>query len=110
MIQSKKSSSDVYSVGCLGKITEHKKTKDGRIVYKAKRYANIPLRETDIYVATETGDRLDTLANYFYNNSSLWWIIATANNIHDAKFSFPDGTILRIPIQYIEIVNNETNI
>ena len=32
MIQSKKSSSDVYSVGCLGKITEHKKTKDGRLL------------------------------------------------------------------------------
>jgi hypothetical protein len=86
-----------------------KKTKDGRVVYTAKRYVNIPLRETDVYVATETGDRLDTLANYFYGDSSLWWIIATANNIHDAKFSYPDGTILRIPIQYIEIVNNEVN-
>jgi len=32
MIQSKKRSSDVYSVGCLGKITEHKKTKDGRML------------------------------------------------------------------------------
>ena len=87
-----------------------KKTKDGRIVYKVKRYANIPLRESDVYVATETGDRLDTLANHFYGHASLWWIIATANNIHDAKFSFPDGIVLRIPTQYIEIVNNETNI
>ena len=32
MIQSKNNSSDVYSVGCLGKITDHKKTKDGRIL------------------------------------------------------------------------------
>jgi len=32
MIQSKKNTSDVYSVGCLGKITEHKKTKDGRML------------------------------------------------------------------------------
>jgi Lon protease-like protein len=32
MIQSKKNMSDVYSVGCLGKITEHKKTKDGRML------------------------------------------------------------------------------
>ena len=32
LIQSKKNSTDVYSVGCLGKITENKKTKDGRIV------------------------------------------------------------------------------
>lgn len=87
-----------------------KKTNDGRIVYRTKRYPNIPLKESDIYVATETGDRLDTLANYFYGHSNLWWIIASANNIHDAKFSFPDGTILRIPIQYIEIVNNQTDI
>ena len=62
-----------------------KKTKDGRIVYKVKRYANIPLRESDVYVATETGDRLDTLANHFYGHASLWWIIATANNIHNSK-------------------------
>ncbi len=32
MIQSKGDTSDVYSVGCLGKITEHKKTKDGRML------------------------------------------------------------------------------
>ena len=32
MIQLKKNTSNVYSVGCLGKITEHKKTKDGRML------------------------------------------------------------------------------
>ena len=32
MVQSKSNSSDVYSVGCLGKITEHKKTNDGRLL------------------------------------------------------------------------------
>jgi len=32
MIQSKKNASDVYSVGCLGKITEYKRTKDGRML------------------------------------------------------------------------------
>jgi Lon protease-like protein len=32
MIQAKKNSTDVYSIGCLGKITEHKKTKDGRLL------------------------------------------------------------------------------
>ena len=32
MIQAKKNTSEVYSVGCLGKITEHKKTKDGRLI------------------------------------------------------------------------------
>ena len=32
MIQSKKNTSDVYTVGCLGKITESKITKDGRMI------------------------------------------------------------------------------
>ena len=32
MIQAKKNSSDVYSIGCLGKITEQKKTKDVRVL------------------------------------------------------------------------------
>jgi len=32
MIQTKRNISDVYSIGCLGRITEHKKTKDGRLI------------------------------------------------------------------------------
>ena len=32
IIQFKKNNSDIYSVGCLGKITENKKTKDGRVL------------------------------------------------------------------------------
>jgi uncharacterized protein len=32
MIQVKKNTSHVYSIGCLGKITEHKKTRDGRLL------------------------------------------------------------------------------
>lgn len=85
---------------------ETKKTNDGRTVFRSKIPPNIPLRDTDIYVATETGDRLDTLAYQYYEDASYWWIIAAANNIHDAPFGLVDGTILRIPQQYIEIVNN----
>ena len=32
MIQLKKNTSNVYTVGCLGKITENKRTKDGRVL------------------------------------------------------------------------------
>jgi hypothetical protein len=85
-----------------------KKTFDGRDVYRVKIYPNIPLRDDDVYVATELGDRLDTLAYDFYENSSLWWIIASANNIHGAKFGFEPGTVLRIPQNYIEILRNFT--
>ena len=85
---------------------EIKNTNDGRRVYRSKIYPNIPLRDDDIYVATETGDRLDTLAYQYYQDSSLWWIIAAANNIHNAPFGLEDGTILRIPQNYIQILSN----
>ena len=83
-----------------------KKLRDGRTVYRSKLYPSIPLRDDDIYVATETGDRLDTLANQYYRDSSLWWIIAAANNIHNAPLGLEDGTILRIPQNYIQIISN----
>ena len=88
---------------------ETKKTTDGRTVYKSIIYPNIPLRDDDVYVATETGDRLDTLAHQFYKDSSYWWIIASANNIHNAGFAFTEGTILRIPQNYLQILRNFTN-
>ena len=83
-----------------------KKINDGRVVYRSKIYPNIPLRDDDVYVATETGDRLDTLAYQYYEDASLWWIIASANNIHNAPFGLKDCTILRIPQNYIEILVN----
>lgn len=82
------------------------KLKDGRTVYRTRLYPNIPKSDQDIYVVTQTGDRLDTLANEFYKDSSLWWIIATANNIHDATFALEDGTTLRIPQNYDKILND----
>jgi hypothetical protein len=84
---------------------ETKKTIDGRTVYRNSPLPNIPLSDDDIYVATETGDRLDTLAFQFFGDSSLWWIIASANNIHNAPFGFQDGTVLRIPSNYIDVLN-----
>ena len=87
------------------KNNETKKLNDGRNVDRSRIYPEIPLSDNDIYVASETGDRLDTLAYQYYENSSLWWIIASANNIHNAPFGLKDGTILRIPQNYIQIVN-----
>lgn len=83
-----------------------KKLRDGRTVYRSKIYPEIPLRDSDLYVASETGDRLDTLAYQYYDDASLWWIIAAANNIHDAPLGLEDGTILRIPQNYIQINSN----
>jgi hypothetical protein len=77
-----------------------KKTLDGREVYRASVLPSIPKSTLDVTIATETGDRLDTLATQFYGDPSLWWVIASANNIHTAPIGFKDGTILRIPVNY----------
>ena len=82
-----------------------KKTPDG----KSKRLKKIPLSNDDVYVASQTGDRLDLLANQYYGSPAYWWIIANANNIHDGKLGLKDGTILRIPANHSEIIRNETN-
>jgi nucleoid-associated protein YgaU len=82
------------------------KLKDGREVFRTRIYPDIPKSDRDLYIVTQTGDRLDTLAYEFYKDSTLWWIIATANNIHDATFALPDGTTLRIPENYNKIVND----
>tara|TARA_B100000780_G_C21050255_1_gene421757 strand:- start:377 stop:1009 length:633 start_codon:yes stop_codon:yes gene_type:complete len=44
MIQAKPNSSSVYSIGCLGKITEHKKTKDGRMLINLTGISRFEIR------------------------------------------------------------------
>tara|TARA_Y100001973_G_C5183852_1_gene326572 strand:+ start:1645 stop:1947 length:303 start_codon:yes stop_codon:yes gene_type:complete len=58
-------------------------------------YSSIPETDGDIYVITQTGDRLDLLAHQYYGDVTLWWYIAKANGL---KFmTLPAGTRLRIP-------------
>jgi len=45
MIQAKQNSSDVYSVGCLGKITENKKTKDGMVLINLVGITRFEIKE-----------------------------------------------------------------
>ena len=94
MIQSKKNSSDVYSVGCLGKITQSKKTKDGitlinligvtRFEIKSEIKNNKNYREfevsydrfeNDLDIETHRTDKMEKLSektkNFFKKNGLL---------------------------------------
>jgi hypothetical protein len=82
-----------------------RKLKDGRIVYKTRLYKRIPKSDQDLYIAVQTGDRLDEISFNFLGDSSLWYIIAAANNIHDPSFTLDDGTILRIPVNFRNYIN-----
>jgi hypothetical protein len=75
------------------------KNSDGKRYYKGKIYPDVPYLATDNYVITTIGDRLDTLANNYYKDPELWWIISVANNNITKGSIFPTpGTQLRIPI------------
>lgn len=71
---------------------------NGAKFYSTVRYPQIPLSENDIYILTEETDRLDLLANQFYGDSSLWWVISAANdNLSKNSIVLEPGLQLRIP-------------
>lgn len=74
------------------------KSPDGKRIYKTVRYPSIPREFSDIYVYTTIGDRFDTLAEQYYGDSSLWWVISCANGSLIQNSLTPlVGTQLRIP-------------
>ena len=70
---------------------------DGKKYYSNAIFPEIPLDSEDIYVITSAGDRYDTIALQFYNNPSLWWIIAGVNNTKKDSLVVRPGIQLRIP-------------
>ena len=76
-------------------------------------YSTIPESADDIYVITTGGDRYDTLARQFYGDSSLWWVIASANNSKKDGLLVEQGVQLRIPAKSSDVqglfdnLNNE---
>ena len=69
-------------------------------------YPKIKANDNDFYIISEAGDRLDLLANKYYNDKTKWWIIATANNINDATFYVESGIQLRIPSDVNAVMNS----
>lgn len=69
-------------------------------------YPKIKPSNDDIYIISESSDRLDILASKYYNDKTLWWIIATANNLNDASLSITPGTQMRIPSNISKILND----
>jgi len=60
-------------------------------------YPKIKPTDNDMYIITTSTDRLDVLANKYYGDKNLWWIIAVANNLNDATLHIEEGRQLRIP-------------
>lgn len=77
------------------------------------RYPLVRLRESDIYAITEFGDRFESLANRFYGDVTLWWIISISNPnvVNFSSIFLPIGSQIRIPQDISPIIDsfNELN-
>lgn len=69
---------------------------DGKRVFRTTRYPRIPISPSDLYIVPNETDFLDTLANKYYEDSTLWWVIAQANGIK-GTLKAPTGIQIRIP-------------
>ena len=77
-------------------------------VYQTVRYPKVALSETDTYVYTVQGDRYDILAQQYYSDSSLWWVISIANTdkINQSTLIIPEGLQIRIPSNFANVIQD----
>jgi len=88
-------------------IENNSNIKEGVRFYKNVKYPEIPLSANDIYVIVQSGDRYDLLANQYYGDKTLWWVIAIANpSIAYGTLTLPEGVQLRIPVNISDILNS----
>lgn len=52
---------------------------------------------TDILHPFKSHDNIDTLANKYYGDPTLGWIIMLGNPNYKMEFLVPTGTIVRVP-------------
>lgn len=70
----------------------------------------IPSSPNDIFIQTTSVERLDKLASTFYKDSTMWWVIASANNIGKGTLYIPQNTVIRIPDKtFVQQVINQVN-
>ena len=81
-------------------------TKTGKRYKETVKYPDIPLSFDDLYAYTDEGDRFDILAQTFYGDKDLWWVVGIANpQAYQGSLFPPLGVQIRIPGNVGDIVN-----
>lgn len=57
----------------------------------------IPVRSDEIQYTVQQHDRIDTLANQFYGDPILWWVLAVANGFEMLPNDLKVGGVIRVP-------------
>ena len=86
------------------KILENPNTK--KKYMESTIYPKVKPSSNDTYLITESTDRLDLLAQSYYGDVSYLWIIAVANNLHDASLNMQPGIQIRIPGDISKILSD----
>lgn len=78
----------------------------GKGVIRSVIYPPIPRTNEDFYVISTAGDTLYGLAERYYRDVNLYWIIGEANeNLKKHTQNIPPGLQLRIPGRVSDILN-----
>ena len=83
--------------------TRQKLDKSGIRVYSTTYYPEITISDGDSFMYPIEGERLDNLANKYYGDPTLWWVIAKANGLK-GKPALSSDKIIRIPGNIARIV------
>lgn len=77
----------------------------GKQYYKRVVYPVIPRSNQDLYVFTTDDDRYDLLADQYYKDATLWWVISLANPQTTNASLIPGGGLqIRIPFPIQDII------
>ena len=69
----------------------------GNRVYGLTLYPLVPIQDGDEFIYPYDGEKLEGLAYKYYQDTSLWWIIAGGNNIRNGSFALDPSEKIRIP-------------
>lgn len=88
--------------------TNKAKDNNNKLYYSPSFVSNIPLKDSDIFVPVSEGARFDMLAQKYYGDSNLWWIIAKANEMGKGKLGIDVTKKIRIPTEIDDIIDSLT--
>jgi nucleoid-associated protein YgaU len=70
---------------------------DGVEFWQTPNLVTIPQSTGDLRYTVKQTDRIDSIANNFYGDPDMWWVIARANNIELIPTDLYEGRVLIIP-------------
>ena len=74
------------------RVTDNGQTRIGTATLPKAKF-----KDSDLLMTTVDGDRCDTISQLVYKTPTLWWYIASINNLKSNNI--PPGTQLRVPVE-----------